>query len=77
MNDQDYPLIIQVTPQQYEDLKDDKVAKLTARIAELESMVKNAYNAGFTEGMKEHTSSRGGIPWHDSRFRAALGKDKG
>lgn len=28
----------------------------------LRKLVKDAYNEGFTEGMREHTSSRGGKP---------------
>lgn len=40
-----------------------------AEVERLRKMVKDAYNAGFTEGMKEVTSSRGGIPWSDCKFR--------
>ncbi len=29
-------------------------------------LVRAAYNEGFTEGMKEHTHSRGGKPWRES-----------
>lgn len=45
-------------------------------IERLRKMVKNAYNDGFIQGMKETTSSRGGIPWSDCKYRAALGEDK-
>jgi hypothetical protein len=31
-----------------------------------ETLIAKAYNAGFSEGMREHTSSRGGVPWCDS-----------
>lgn len=41
-------------------------------IERLRKMVKDAYNDGFTEGMKEVTSSRGGIPWSDSKWRLML-----
>ena len=41
-------------------------AGLEAAADMAERLIKNAYNAGFSEGMKEHTSSRGGIPWSDS-----------
>jgi hypothetical protein len=27
------------------------------------TLVRNAYNEGFTEGMKEHTKHNGGKPW--------------
>jgi hypothetical protein len=47
-----------------------------ALIAELVAMVQDAYNAGFIEGMKEYTSSKGGKPWVDSKFPAALAKAK-
>lgn len=32
----------------------------------LQKLVRAAYNEGFTEGMREHTSSRGGKPWRES-----------
>lgn len=42
----------------------------------LRKLVKDAYNEGFTQGMREHTSSRGGIPWSDSAIRAALDRSQ-
>lgn len=41
-------------------------------IARLRALVRTAYNEGFMQGMREHTSSKGGIPWSDSKIRAAL-----
>lgn len=38
----------------------------------LRKLVKDAYNEGFTEGTREHTSSRGGKPWPDSRAKKAI-----
>lgn len=43
-----------------------------AEIERLRRMVRDAYNSGFCEGMREHTSSRGGVPWSDCKFRAAV-----
>ena len=53
----------------------ETIARLTAERDRLRKMVKDAYNAGFSEGMREYTSANGGTPWHDSKFRAALGKE--
>lgn len=33
----------------------------------LKKLVQAAFNEGFVEGMREHTSSRGGKPWRDSK----------
>lgn len=44
-----------------------------AEVERLQGLVREAYNAGFGEGMKEVSSSRGGIPWSDSRFKDAAG----
>jgi flagellar biosynthesis/type III secretory pathway protein FliH len=38
--------------------------KEAAQVAE--ELIRKAYNTGFGEGMREHNSLRGGIPWHDS-----------
>jgi hypothetical protein len=43
----------------------------------LRALVCDAYNAGFGEGMCEATTSRGGIPWSDSRLRVALERSAG
>jgi len=48
------------------------ITTLRATNERLRNLVQSAYNEGFTEGMKEHTHSRGGKPWPDSRARAAL-----
>ena len=56
-------------------LIDRQTAFLAARdaeIARLRALVRTAYNEGFMQGMREHTSSKGGIPWSDSKIRAAL-----
>jgi hypothetical protein len=34
--------------------------------AAYQRLVRDAYNEGFSEGMREHTSSKGGNPWGDS-----------
>lgn len=45
---------------------------LRAENERLRTMVREAYNAGFGQGMKDFTSSRGGKTWVDSRFPAEL-----
>ena len=54
----------------------DEIERLRAENERLRKMVKNAYNYGFKEGMREVTSSRGGIPWSDCKYRAALEEEK-
>jgi hypothetical protein len=49
-----------------------QVSRRQDEVERLRLMVKAAYNEGFKQGMREQTSSHGGIPWHDSRFCAAL-----
>lgn len=49
-----------------------KIDRLTARVRELEKMVRQAYNDAFAEGMKEHTTNRGGTPWHLSKWPTIL-----
>jgi len=51
--------------------------RLKAEVERLRKMVRNAYNDGFNEGMREHTTHRGGIPWHDSKYRTALTQQEG
>jgi len=48
------------------------VLRSGAEYVALRKLVKDAYNEGFTEGMREHTSSRGGKPWPDSAAKKAL-----
>lgn len=45
-------------------------------VTRLRALVRDAYNAGFSEGMREVTSSRGGIPWSDCRFKKMLSDDE-
>jgi hypothetical protein len=45
---------------------------LDDEIARLRRMVRDAYNEGFSQGMREHTSSKGGIPWSDCKYRALV-----
>jgi regulator of replication initiation timing len=49
----------------------DSLRKVTA---ELKDMVRRAYNDGFGEGIKEHTTHKGGNPWHMSKWPAAIAK---
>jgi hypothetical protein len=42
------------------------MSELSMREAQLERLIRQAYNEGFTEGMREHNSSRGGHPWTES-----------
>lgn len=45
-------------------------------IERLRNMVKDAYNDGFHEGMREVLESKGGIPWFDSRWRREFEEKK-
>lgn len=49
-----------------------EVLNLKAEIERLRAMVRNAYNDGFSEGMREHTTRRGGVPWSDCKYRAMI-----
>jgi len=49
-----------------------EVEALRAENERLQALVRTAYNEGFAEGMKEHTTSRGGNPWPMSKSRTAL-----
>lgn len=52
---------------------DDKVFDMAAtEIIRLRKMVKAAYNDGFMQGTREHSSSRGGTPWGESNYRLAI-----
>lgn len=55
----------------------EDATRLKAENEKLRKMVRNAYNDGFNEGMREHTTHRGGIPWHDSKYRTALTHQEG
>jgi hypothetical protein len=50
----------------------EEIETLKADNARLSALVQRAYNEGFGEGMREHTSSRGGKPWMDSAARTAM-----
>jgi hypothetical protein len=58
----DYQLVV--------DLKDAIAALRAPEAADAEAVLKvvaQAYNEGFGEGMREHTSSRGGHPWSERK----------
>ena len=48
------------------------ITRLTAEVERLRDMVRRAYNDGFGEGIKEHTTHKGGNPWNMSKWPAAL-----
>ena len=53
----------------------DLRAQRDAALAEAEKLlvlVKSAYNEAFAEGMKEHSTHKGGKPWFDSVTRTKL-----
>ena len=50
------------------------IEELETKITRLKKMVQDAYNAGFSEGMKDFTSNKGGVPWSESRFRRDVEK---
>lgn len=49
-----------------------RAEKAEAKVASLRKMVKDAYNDGFCEGMREVNFSTGGTPWSECKYRAAL-----
>jgi hypothetical protein len=42
------------------------------REAHYHRLVRDAYNEGFNEGMREHTSHKGGQPWSGSKTQARM-----
>jgi hypothetical protein len=52
----------------------DTIETLRAEVKHLKEMVQKAYNDGFGEGIKEHTTHRGGKPWSMSKWPAILEK---
>jgi hypothetical protein len=63
----------------YKDGKRDaatEITRLKAEVERLRNMVRRAYNDGFGEGIKEHTTHKGGNPWHMSKWPAALAQEK-
>jgi hypothetical protein len=38
----------------------------------LKKLVQAAYSEGFSEGMREHSTSRGGKPWRESKICKTL-----
>jgi len=54
----------------------DRLTALEAENKALRDMVKDAYNDAFCQGMYEVNSRKGGIPWIDSKYCAALEKEK-
>lgn len=42
---------------------------LEDEIKRLRVAVRDAYNEGFRQGMREHTCSNGGVPWSMSEYR--------
>ena len=54
----------------------DVILRRDHRIAELEDLVKSAFNEGFGEGMREGRR-HGGLTWHDSKSRKKLEKTDG
>lgn len=49
-----------------------RILQLEVLVAELAVLVGSAYSEGFSEGMREHTTSRGGLPWVQSKTRKRL-----
>jgi hypothetical protein len=43
-----------------------------SQVEKLTTLVRSAYNEGFSEGMREHTTSNGGKPWQWSKTRGVL-----
>ena len=49
-----------------------RVQAAEAELVAAHRLVKDAYNEGFSEGMREHSTSRGGKPWVDSNARKKI-----
>jgi len=58
------------------DMSTGEIASLKAEVERLRNMVRRAYNDGFGEGIKEHTTHKGGTPWSMSKWPAALNQEK-
>jgi len=56
--------------------KDVEIERLKAEVERMRDMVRRAYNDGFGEGVKEHTTHKGGNPWSMSKWPAALTQEK-
>lgn len=54
-----------------------ELTTLREEVERLKDMVRRAYNDGFGEGMREHTTHRGGTPWSMSKWPALIGKEQG
>jgi hypothetical protein len=54
----------------------NEITRFTAEVERLRDMVRRAYNDGFGEGTKEHTTHKGGTPWSMSKWPAAIAKGK-
>lgn len=46
-----------------------RVTKYSDAIERLKKMVKDAYNDGFGQGMRDVQSSTGGTPWSECKYR--------
>lgn len=45
----------------------EALAEKSAEIERLKALVRSAYHEGFGEGMREHSTSRGGKTWQESK----------
>lgn len=59
------------------EIAETEYTKYEQQIAKLRDLVRSAYNEGFTEGMREHTSRTGGNTWIESRTRVRLEEIEG
>jgi hypothetical protein len=50
----------------------DEAIRLEKENLLLRALVRQAYNEGFSEGVREHTTYHGGKPWAQSRACKAL-----
>lgn len=51
------------------------IRKAEAENERLRDMVRRAYNDGFGEGIKEHTTHKGGTPWTLSKWPAVISQE--
>jgi len=55
----------------------EEVSRLREKVERLRDMVSRAYRDGFGEGIKEHTTHKGGTPWHLSKWPTVLTQERG
>lgn len=50
----------------------EDIGRLGNEVDRLRNLVRGAYNEGFSQGMREHTTHSGGKPWNESAAQQAI-----